>query len=220
MLMKKIFTLFIGLVTALAVQAQSDFPLQFADKDGNIIADGTVLNLTTTEVDDFGDVLMPSGLYVKNTTDADVHCKGEYTIKSISNGGFQTCFPENCLPANKAPGNYETQDGTIAAGELKGMQTEWLPVGEGTCVVEYTLVTYKQNVITKQWQKDKTGPTVTLNFTYNTTGINGSKSAKNVRNVEYYNLTGRRVQAPVHGTYIVKTTYADGTTTCKKRLYK
>ena len=44
--MKKIFTLFMGLVAALAAQAQSDFPLQFADKDGNIIADGTVLNLT------------------------------------------------------------------------------------------------------------------------------------------------------------------------------
>ena len=217
--MKKFFTLFIGLVAALAVQAQSDFPLQFADKDGNIIADGTVLNLTTAETDAFGDVQMPSGLYVKNTAGAEVQVGGVYTIKTLSNGSFQTCFPTNCVSNNKT-GNYETQNGAVAAGELKDMKTEWLPVGEGTCVVEYTLVTYKQNVITTQWQKDKTGPTVTLNFTYNTTGINGAKSAKNVRNVEYYNLTGRRVQAPVHGTYIVKTTYADGTTTCKKRLYK
>ena len=30
--MKKSFTLFMGLVAALAAQAQSDFPLQFADK--------------------------------------------------------------------------------------------------------------------------------------------------------------------------------------------
>ena len=216
--MKKIFTLLMGLVATLAIQAQSDFPLQFADKDGNIIADGTVLNLTTAVVD-FDDVLMPSGLYVKNTTGAEVQVGGAYTITTLSNGSFQTCFPANCVSNNKT-GSYETSNGAINAGELKSMQTEWLPVSEGTCVVSYTLVTYKQNVITKQWQKDKTGPTVTLNFTYNPTGINGAVNNKAVRNVEYYNLTGRRVQAPVHGTYIVKMTYADGTTTCKKRLYK
>ena len=217
--MKKFFTLFMGLVAVMAAQAQSDFPLQFADKDGNIIADGTVLNLTTAEVDDFGDALMPSGLYVKNTTNADVQGGGAYTITSLSNGAFQTCFPTNCVSNNRT-GSYETSNGTIAAGELKSMQTEWLPVDNGTCVVTYQLVTYKQNVITKQWQKDKTGPTITLKFTYDPTGINSTKNGKNVRTVEYYNLTGRRVQTPAHGMYIVKTTYVDGTKTCKKHLYK
>ena len=208
--MKKIFTLFVGLVAALAVQAQSDFPLQFADKDGNIIADGSVLNLTTAEKDDFDAVQMPSGLYVKNTTNADVQGGGAYTITSLSNGAFQTCFPTNCVSNNRT-GSYETSNGTIAAGELKSMQTEWLPVDNGTCVVTYQLVTYKQNVITKQWQKDKTGPTITLKFTYDPTGISRATSDKNVRQVEYFNLTGRRVQTPVHGVYIVRKTYTDGT---------
>jgi hypothetical protein len=217
--MKKIFTLMVGLVVALAVQAQSDFPLQFADKDGHIIADGTVLNLTTVEENDFGDVQMPSGLYVKNTTNADVQGGGIYNITSLSNGAFQTCFPANCVSNNKV-GSYETANGTIAAGELKSMQTEWLPTDKGTCVVSYQLVTYKQNVITKQWQKDKTGPTITLKFTYDPTGINSTTQSKNVRSVEYYNQTGRRVQAPAHGMYIVKTIYVDGTTTCRKHLYK
>lgn len=217
--MKKIFTLFMGLVAVMAAQAQSDFPLQFADKDGNIIADGTVLNLTTAEKDDFDAVQMPSGLYVKNTTNADVQGGGAYTITSLSNGAFQTCFPTNCVSNNRT-GSYETSNGTIAAGELKSMQTEWLPVDNGTCVVTYQLVTYKQNVITKQWQKDKTGPTITLKFTYDPTGINSTTQNKNVRTVEYYNLTGRRVQTPAHGMYIVKTTYVDGTKTCKKHLYK
>lgn len=217
--MKKIFTLFMGLVAVMAAQAQSDFPLQFADKDGNIIADGSVLNLTTAEKDDFDAVQMPSGLYVKNTTNADVQGGGAYTITSLSNGAFQTCFPTNCVSNNRT-GSYETSNGTIAAGELKSMQTEWLPVDNGTCVVTYQLVTYKQNVITKQWQKDKTGPTITLKFTYDPTGINSTTQNKNVRSVEYYNLTDRRVQAPAHGMYIVKTIYVDGTTTCRKHLYK
>ena len=47
--MKKIFTFFLGLIAALGTQAQSDFPLQFADKNGNIFEDGTVLNLTEAE---------------------------------------------------------------------------------------------------------------------------------------------------------------------------
>ena len=208
--MKKFFTLCIGLLAVLAVQAQSDFPLQFADKDGNIIADGTVLNLTTAEMDDFGDVQMPSGLYVKNTTNADVQGGGAYTITSLSNGAFQTCFPTNCVSNNKA-GSYETSNGTIAAGELKSMQTEWLPTDNGTCVVTYQLVTYKQNVITKKWNKDKFGPTITLKFTYGTSGIGNATNDKNIRQVEYFNLTGRRVQAPVHGVYIVRKTYTDGT---------
>ena len=217
--MKKIFTLFAGLVVALAVQAQSDFPLQFADKDGNIIADGSILNLTTAEKDDFDAIQMTSGLYVKNTTNADVQGGGVYTITSLSNGAFQTCFPTNCVSNNRT-GSYETSNGTIAAGELKNMQTEWLPVDNGTCIVTYQLVTYKQNVITKQWQKDKTGPAITLNFTYDPTGINSTTQNKNVRSVEYYNLTGRRVQDPAHGIYIIKTIYADGTTTCRNHLYK
>jgi hypothetical protein len=217
--MKKIFTLFAGLVAALAVQAQSDFPLQFAYKDGNIIADGSVLNLTTAEQDDFDAVQMPSGLYVKNTTNADVQGGGAYTITSLSNGSFQTCFPTNCVSNNKT-GSYETANGTIAAGELKSMQTEWLPTDKGTCVVTYQLVTYKQNVITKKWQEDKKGPAITLKFTYGTSGVSSAKNDKNVRQVEYYNLTDRRVKTPAHGMYIVKTTYVDGTTTCKKHLYQ
>ena len=140
-------------------------------------------------------------------------------VVALAVQAFQTCFPTNCVSNNRT-GSYETSNGTIAAGELKNMQTEWLPVDNGTCIVTYQLVTYKQNVITKQWQKDKTGPAITLNFTYDPTGINSTTQNKNVRSVEYYNLTGRRVQDPAHGIYIIKTIYADGTTTCRNHLYK
>ena len=35
--MNKLFTLCFGLMAALAVHAQNEFPVQFADKNGNII---------------------------------------------------------------------------------------------------------------------------------------------------------------------------------------
>ena len=219
MLMKKIFTLCLGLVAALAVQAQSDFPLQFADKDGNIISDGTTLNFTEFEGDpDFGDILMPTNLYVKNTSDAEVQGGGIYTIQSIGSGAFQTCFPENCVQERKA-GTYQTEHGTFAADVLKDMKTEWLPIDEGSCVVTYQLVTFKLNAISKTWGIDKRGPTITLNFNYSTAAISKSKADGNVRQVEYISLTGRRVQVPAHGMFIVKTTYADGTTKSTKKLF-
>ena len=217
--MKKIFTLFMGLVAVMAAQAQSDFPLQFADKDGNIIADGTVLNLTTAEVDDFGDVLMPTNLFVKNTSSSTVNGGGKYVIQSMGNGAFQTCFPENCVRKTSV-GTFTTEPGTFEAGVLKDMKTEWIPSAEGSCKVTYQLITFKKNPITGKWGEDQSGPTVTLNFTYDTSGINSTKNGKNVRTIEYYNLTGRRVHTPAHGMYIVKTTYVDGTKTCKKHLYK
>lgn len=216
--MKKFFTLCIGLIAALAIQAQSDFPLQFADKDGNIIADGTSLDITEFEMDAFGEVMMSSKLYVKNITETAVQGGGIYTIKSIGSGSFQTCFPTNCV--NKtAAGTYETGDGSLNAGELKNMQTEWMPSAEGTCKVTYQLITYKQNVITKKWNKDKKGPTVTINFTYGSTGIDNTTDDKKALSVEYYSLTGRQVVKPAHGMYIVTTTYADGSKKSRKQLF-
>lgn len=165
MFMKKIFTLCVGLLAALSMQAQSDFPVQFADKDGNLVADGSVLKLTEAEDDGFGSIMVPSHLFVKNTTSDNVQVGGIYSITTMSNGAFQTCFPANCIQKN-AVGEYETESGPLMGNQLKDMMTEWLPVAEGTCVVTYQLVTYKQNAITRTWNKDKYGPTVTLNFAY------------------------------------------------------
>lgn len=197
--MKKFFTLCCGLFAALAIQAQNDFPLQFADKNGNVITDGTTLNITEAEDDGFGEILMPSGLYVKNTSNEEVQCAGSFEIKLMSNGAFQSCFPSNCMQASNV-GSYTTQNGAIGAGDLKTMQTEWLPTAEGTCTVVYQLLTYKQNVITKKWNIDKYGPTVTLNFVYGTSGINSTRVSKPDT---YYDLMGRRVATPAKGLYIV-----------------
>ena len=208
--MKKLFTLCFGLFAALALQAQNEFPLQFADKDGNVIADGTTLNISEAEDDGFGDVLMPSGIFVKNNSNAEVQCAGTFTIQAMSNGAFQSCFPLSCMQAPSV-GNYTTQSGALAAGALQNMATEWLPKREGSCTVTYTLVTYKQNPITQKWNKDQEGPTITLKFTYGTTGIKAGKTNKTISSVVYYNLTGKKIKQPVSGVYLAKTTYSDVT---------
>ena len=210
--MKKVFTLCFGLMAAMALHAQSAFPVQFADKEGNIIADGTTLNITEFEEDEFTGVLMPSGLYVKNTSDAAVQCAGSFTITTMSNGAFQSCFPLNCMQASKT-GAYTTQNGSLEAGVLKGMQTEWLPTAAGSCSVTYQLISYKQNPITQAWTKDQEGPTVTLNFTYATSSL---KAPVEVQSVSYYDIQGRPVSQPTRGVFIQKITLADGSSIVHK----
>lgn len=219
--MKKIFTLCMGLMAALAVQAQDTFPIQFADAQGNIIADGTVLNLTEAEVDPFDDknVQVPSGLYVLNMTASDVQVGGNYTIQTLDNGVFQTCFPANCV-RQTAVGSYETGDDNLNGNELKSMQTEWLPQAEGKCVVVYQLQTYKQNPITTKWSVDAKGPSVTLNFSYGTTGVAAAKTDTKANAVTYYDLSGRQVTTPAHGIYVRKAVNADGTESVRKVIIR
>lgn len=217
--MKKLFTLCMALVAALAVQAQSDFPVQYADANGNIIPDGTTLTLTEYEADDFGYVQVPTNLFVKNMTDEERQISGRYTIQVLDNGAFQTCFPQTCVSKN-AIGEDETKVGPIAAGELKNMQTEWLPDAEGTCLVTYQLLIYKLNVITKKPVFDDYGPTVTLNFSYTPTGVAAAKAGKTVSSVAYYDLQGRRVAKTAHGLCIQKTVYADGTSDTRKHMVR
>lgn len=220
--MKKLFTLCMALVAALAVQAQSDFPVQYADANGNIIPDGTILTLTEYVEDELfdDDVQVPTNLFVKNMTDGEVQIGGKYTIQTLDNGAFQTCFPQNCVQKG-AVGSYETGNGVLLADELKNMQTEWLPAAEGTCRVIYQLLTYKPNpVIPNKWTVDKEGPTVTLNFSYTPTGVAAAKAGKTVSSVAYYDLQGRLLSTPAHGLCIQKTVYADGTSDTRKHMVR
>jgi len=216
--MKKLLTLFWGLLIALDIQAQSEFPVQFTDKNGNIIENGSTLVLTDYVTDAFGSIEMPTNLYVKNMTTESVQIGGIYEIQTLDNGRFQTCFPENCVAQDK-PGTYETYSGAIGADEQKNMQTEWMPSGNGKCVVVYQLVTYKQNTLTKEWSIDQEGPTITLDFTLDMTGISAAANTPKIVSVTYYDLTGQKTNRPKHGMYLQKTVYLDGSSKTRKKLF-
>lgn len=217
--MHRFTTLFLTLAACLGMQAQTDFLVQFADKNGNVIANGTTLNLTEYETDSFGDIQLPTGLCAKNTTSAPILVKGKYTVETLDNGIFQTCFPENCNTHN-AIGNYETQGGQLGASELKNMQTEWKPTTEGSCKVTYQLYYWGTNDFGGQSFVE--GPKVTINFTYsNSTDIDAAKTSIGIRSITYYDLTGSPVVGaggvpPAQGVYIRKVAYTDGTTAVSK----
>lgn len=216
--MKKTITLLVCLFAGLAVQAQSDFPLQFIDQDGQVIPDGTWLDITDYEEDEFfGDILMPVKVWVKNVSGSAVYGGASYTIQNISNGWFQTCFPSVCMRQN-AKGSYATQTDNFIPGVPRDIQTEWMPDREGVCFVTYQLKTFRK--MGTNYMPDGDGPMITLNFYYgDVTGISGkSASSKPVSSVTYYDLSGQITERPRHGVFIKRTTYTDGTSDVRKKI--
>ena len=189
--MKKNITLLFCLLANLAVQAQTVFPLQFVDKDGQVIPDGTELNITDYEVDEFfGDIQMPVNVWVKNVSTGIVQGGGTFTIQAISNGWFQTCFPMFCM-RKSGTGTFSTDSGAFDPGQSTSLQTEWLPDDEGVCVVTYRLQTFRQNPNNNKWMVDADGPQVTLKFFNGTTAIKRPTTARN--GGEVYDLSGRKI---------------------------
>lgn len=220
--MKLFSTLTIALFCGLLnVQAQ-DFPLQFADAEGNIIADGTVLTLNTPEEmeDEFDDgVIIPSGVYVKNTTAEDIYCGTEYTVSQISNGALQTCFPLNCIQ-RRSTGTWTSEVGTINGNILKSMQTEWIPDAEGTLKAEFQLLKYKLNPVTKKYTVESDGPTIQMHFEWNPASIQLLENdLRSITRVEYFTMDGRRASAPTHGVYVVRVTYTNGAVKTTRQLF-
>jgi hypothetical protein len=219
--MKKITTLFAALLMGtLAATAQTeDNSLQFVDADGNIIADGTTLTLSTV-VDDGFSLMIPSGVYVRNTTDAAVTGGSRYQITALSNGAIQTCFPQNCIQ-RQALGQWDSEPGELAAGITKSIQTEWLPDGEGQASMTFQLLTYKYNSVKRTYSVKGYGPTLTLNFTYHPSSIDGvDANGLRVSRVEYFTLDGRRTLSPAHGVYFVRTSYHGGAVRLVKQRFK
>lgn len=210
--MKKSVIIAVGLLMGLVAQAQDGFPLQFVGNDGEIIPDGTVLNLTDIEEDFFGDLQMPSGISVMNVGDEMVYGGATYTIIAITNGRFQTCFPLYCMTQEEV-GTYETGAGAILPDQLMDMQTEFFPDGDGTCFVTYQLQTYRK--VGKNYFPDEDGPTITLRFATDPDGIGSIKGDK-VQSVTYYGLSGQKVEHPRRGIFMKKTTFADGSFTVRK----
>ena len=133
--MKKFFTLLSLCLLALSASAQQ---YVFTDKEGNVLEDGVTIYCSNAEDDGFGGIALSPGISVKNVNASEgSQLAIEATISKIDNGSVQLCFPTNCQVYN-ATGTYEpSEKATLATGETKGIQTEWLPETYGECTVTY-----------------------------------------------------------------------------------
>ncbi len=169
--MKKIFTLsWLAWMCCITAMAQNLNALTFVDKSGNTLPNGTTLTVKDAVENDFGDILLPSGLCVKNNSAADQGVRVICNIKTIDNGNMQICFPTNCISKNAA-GQFNTSSGMMAAGETIDLQSEWLPTADGRCTVVYQLqLMTPQADNPLKYDEGEMGPTLTVKYEYGNVG--------------------------------------------------
>ena len=164
--MKKFLTylLFAFSLMAWPVQAQEiDESYVFIDAEGTVIPNGATVIRNVVEPFDEGIECINSGIFVKNMTGSTDDVGVIYVIERIDNGSYQICFPSSCNTQNEE-GTYTTPSSTLM-GEVQDLQSEWLPVADGECIVTLTLDLFaKIGFFPPTYIHKGYGPTITVRF--------------------------------------------------------
>ena len=207
--MKKIFTLamllVLGLGTSFAQDEEIDNTLQFVDAQGAVVPDGSEITRTEVEDDGFGSLQIPTGLSVKNPSNAAVGTKCEVNVLEVAPGSVNCCFPMACMSAPKT-GTFNTMGGSLDASETRDFQTEWIGFEQyGKAKATFQILICEIGQFGKVGDVIANGPKITINFVYSDpTGINGPTNVTVNRVAERYNAAGARIYAPVKGINILK----------------
>lgn len=236
--MKKLFLSLALIASASFAYADVDHSMEFVDAKGNIVADGSVINRTEVEEDEYGSKQINSGLFAKNVTSKVVNFGFTITIENLPSGTFGHCFPGSCVNTpmfpsmatypitNSVDDRAVGSEGTVfKAGETMDLESEWI-VDEGkygTCTVNYQFHIYSaaiENGVVVYTPKGD-GPSVTVNYIYaDPAGISTNVAEQKLNSVTYYDLSGRKVSKTTNGVYVKKMVYADGTVKSSKVTLK
>lgn len=219
--MKKIFTLFVALFCTVAMFAQDTKGMfEFADKDGNVVPNGSTL--TKTEVEKSGTRLqINTGLFVKpvkpELNGEKLGVKMRVEVENLDHGTIQYCLLGNCMVASEKGTFYSPSDFVKTLGDLA---TEWFmgtdkegKALKGEATVKLTLVACKKvslgfndfDIEEFEWQEVGDCSSVTVKFVCDgTTAINGVTNNANATVVARYAADGTRLSAPQKGLNIVK----------------
>lgn len=213
--MKRVFISAIAALLCIGASAQSDLTtLQVVDKNGNVVADGATLEFSETEGSG-SDLMIPTGLSVKNTTGTDQGVGIDINLSRLDNGEFSCCFPANCANA-KETGEYIDFNvaAILEANETRPILTEWIPQKYGKCTA--TLQFKVCNIVEKEipgigikipepGDLKAYAQKITVNFEYkDPAGINDLSSDNNAKVVSRYNANGTRVSSDFKGLAIEK----------------
>lgn len=203
--MKKIFTLFLMLVagTIFSFAQGVDNILQFTDKEGNVLADGSVVtrNEVIIDPDGYESPMIKADISVINPSTEEQTVYVKLNITRLDGGSVQTCF-FSCTPPSNAVGEYTTAKGVLQPGESLSLATEWIlpeDAKEGqTCIVTYQIVRVKGLT-------EHQGSKVTVNYVNGkSASIDNADADRNLEVVERYNANGQRVNANTKGVNIIK----------------
>ena len=216
--MKKIFTLFVALFCTVAMFAQDTKGMfEFADKDGNVVPNGSTL--TKTEVEKSGKRLqINTGLFVKPELNGEkLGAKLRVEVENLDHGTIQCCLLGSCSTASKKGTFYSTSN---FVDKLDDLATEWImgtdkegKALKGEATVKLTLVACNKvslgldewEIEQFEWKEVGDCSSVTVKFVYDgTTAINGVTDNANATVVARYAADGTRLSAPQKGLNIVK----------------
>lgn len=188
--MKSLKSLIIALVAScasFAAMAQDvDNSWSFCYSDGTLIPNGSTVTTNFYKVSDIDGLMIPTHLYVKNTTDAAAYLKITYNVRQLPNGAFQFCFPGACQVANTT-GLFTSQNGGGPAGSVNDTQSEWIPASQGaasygTCSVLASITVLSMNYgDIPTYDVIGQGHSITINMVYDASstainGLNGDKA--------------------------------------------
>ncbi len=207
--MKKLYLILFSLLLMTNINAQDLNTIVFVDKNGNQFADGSTIIANSAVEDDFGDMVVHSGLYVKNISTEAIGVRIHVDVKTLESGMFQICFPIACI-AKSATVNFETGSDLMSAGEQRDLQTEWIPQTYGKATVTYQIELMKQlSGFPPQFESLAMGPKVTVEYLYaDPTSICIADADGTAIVVARYGVDGRELSAPQRGLNIVR--YSDG----------
>lgn len=118
--MKKVFTLLLAAVMAVAAHAQ----VMFADPDGNVYDDGQTMRLLVYEDPDWGEIMCPAPLLVNKGSQA-VNVQLDVDITQLPQGtSIADCFSGKC-DTYTALGKHTTKSIALAAGATQSIAIEW-----------------------------------------------------------------------------------------------
>lgn len=216
--MKKIFTLFVALFCTVAMFAQDTKGMfEFADKNGNVVPNGSTL--TKTEVEKSGKRLqINTGLFVKPELNGEkLGAKLRVEVENLDHGTIQICLFGSCIVASEKGIFNSTSD---FVDKLDDLATEWImgtdkegKALKGEATVKLTLVACKKKssgldvfgIEQFEWEKVGDCSSITVKFVYDgTTAINGVTDNANATVVARYAADGTRLSAPQKGLNIVK----------------
>lgn len=208
---------FCASTAALAQDEEYNDTFEFCSEDGTIIPNGSTININTATMSPDEEIALYTGVYVKNTASVLAYGSVDWTVTKIDNGSFSVCFPMQCNTSDKV-GKIQNSPGVIRANEVKSTQSEWYPQAAGEAEMTMTLTIYSCEFVDNvpYYTKEDEGPTITLHFNYDPTGINEVSKTQANDVVARYTVGGQQIAAPAKGLNIVK--MADGTT--KKVLVK
>lgn len=219
--MKKIFTLFVALFCTVAMFAQDTKGMfEFADKNGNVVPNGSTL--TKTEVEKSGKRLqINTGLFVKpvkpELNGEKLGVKMRVEVENLDHGTIQYCLLGSCSVASEKGTFYSTSN---FVETLDDLATEWImgtdkegKALKGEATVKLTLVACQKNssgfddigIEQFEWEEKGDCSSVTVKFVCDgTTAINGVTNNTNATVVARYAADGTRLSAPQKGLNIVK----------------